>query len=261
MRDSVVLKTTRLSKIFGGLVAVNDLNFQVERNQIKAIIGPNGAGKTTFFNLVSGLIRPSSGMVEFDGRDITGFRSHGICRLGMARTFQNLIMFSKMTCVENVMVGFEARERFSLPGTVFRSGSFRKKEARMRQKAGDLLALVGLDHRASELAGNLPYGEQKLLEIARALATQPHLLLLDEPAAGLNTAEQGHMVELISQIRNMNITILLVEHNMKVVMGVSDEIIVLNYGEELASGIPEEIQGNKSVIKAYLGEEIHFVRD
>jgi len=261
MNDCQLLSVSKVSKSFGGVTAIDKVTFSIGLNRIKSIIGPNGAGKTTLFNLISGVVRPSRGRMQFKGTNLVGLSPNEIGSLGIARTFQNVLLFSKMTVLENVMVGFHRTADYRLMSSLFRTKDFKAQEAAIGTGAGELIVLVGLESRMNETAGNLPYGEQKLLEIARALATAPALLLLDEPAAGLNTAEQDNLIRLIRRIRERNIAVLLVEHNMKVVMALSDEILVLDYGREIATGAPEEIKANQKVIEAYLGKGIEFARN
>jgi branched-chain amino acid transport system ATP-binding protein len=260
MMDEPILKVVDLKKSFGGIMALAGVDFQVSQDKIKSIIGPNGAGKTTIFNLISGLIPPSSGKILFENKNIVGRAPSQICLLGIARTFQNIILFKHMTVLENVMVGRYIREHYSVISSVFKGSAYQLGEKAISEKAMELLNLVGLEKRALELSQNLPLGEQKLLEIARAMATDPKLILLDEPAAGLNTSELDKIITLIQKIRNMGIAVLLVEHNMKVVMEVSDEILVINFGQPIASGTPETIKTDDKVIQAYLGKEVSFAR-
>jgi len=251
-----LLETRGLSKTFGGLKAVQDVDLRVGANRIVSVIGPNGAGKTTFFNCLSGIYRPDGGAIFLDGLDITGRAPHQVCKLGMSRTFQNIRLFPEMSVVENVLVAqFQHRSISPLP-LLLRSRHFCEREKECRDEALGFLDFVGLAHYAEAVSSSLAYGLQRRLEIARALATKPRLLLLDEPAAGMNPQEAVEMVQLISRIRERGLAILLIEHHMKVVMTISDEILVLDHGVEIAHGAPEKVRSDPRVIKAYLGEEI-----
>jgi len=251
-----LLETRGLSKTFGGLKAVQNIDLCVGENRIVSVIGPNGAGKTTLFNCLSGIYRPDGGSITLGGRDITGRAPHQVSRLGLARTFQNIRLFPEMSVLENVLVAqFQHRSVAPLP-LLLRSKNFCAAEKRNRDEAMEFLDFVGLARRAHAVSSNLAYGLQRRLEIARALATKPRLLLLDEPAAGMNPQETVEMVQLISRIRERGLAILLIEHHMKVVMTISDEILVLDHGVPIAHGAPEKVRNDPQVIKAYLGEEI-----
>jgi branched-chain amino acid transport system ATP-binding protein len=257
-----VLNVNAVSKDFGGIRALDEVDLLVNDKEIVALIGPNGAGKTTFFNCITGIYTPTSGDVLIDPsaegrtRRINGKKPNVVTELGMARTFQNIRLFPSMTALENVMIGTHCRTKSSIWGAISRNRATRREERAVVQKAYDLLELVGLDEFVNELATNMPYGKQRRLEIARALATDPFLLLLDEPAAGMNPQETRDLEDLIVGIREkFHISIMLIEHDMKMVMSMSDRIYVLDYGRMIADGTPEEIAANPEVIKAYLGEE------
>ena len=249
-----LLNVSSLHKHFGGLHAVNDVSFGVETGAIKAVIGPNGAGKTTLFNLITGTLGATAGKVQFRGEDIQGRRPHQIAAAGIARTFQNIKLFHDMTALENVMVGRHLRSRAGFAASMLNLPWTRKEEQKIRDKSMELLDLLEIADHADVEATSLAFGQQRAVEFARALALEPRLLLLDEPAAGLNIYETAEVGRLITKIRGLGITVLLVEHDMSLVMDISDEIVVLSFGEKIAEGVPTAIQNNPEVIKVYLGE-------
>jgi len=252
----LLLDARGITKAFGGLVAVNRVDFTVPSEGIVSLIGPNGAGKTTFFNVIAGLYRPSAGRITFDGRDITGLKPHTIARLGIARTFQSIRVFANMSVLENVLIGMHGHLTADPLRIVLGSSAVAAEETQAHKEARELLIFVGLKDRDGEMAKNLAYGDQRRLEIARALAVRPRLLLLDEPAAGMNPEEARRLMEFIRRLRKeLRLTVLLIEHQMRVVMGVADWVTVLDHGEKIAEGAPEEIVRNPRVVEAYLGKE------
>lgn len=251
--QETVLKVANVSKRFGGLQALSDVGITIQRGQVYGLIGPNGAGKTTFFNVLTGLYTPDSGTFELAGKPYTPTAVHEVAKAGIARTFQNIRLFAEMTALENVMVGRHIRTKSGLLGAIFRTPAFKAEEKAIAERAQELLNYVGIGKYADYKARTLSYGDQRRLEIARALATDPQLIALDEPAAGMNATEKVQLRELIDRIRNDNRTILLIEHDVKLVMGLCNYVTVLDYGKPLVSGTPAEVQKNEKVIEAYLG--------
>lgn len=250
-----MLEVTNLGISFGGLRAVDELSMKIEKGSLVGLIGPNGAGKTTVFNMLTGVYRPTDGGIRLDGENLVGKKPHDICRMGVARTFQNIRLFPQQSVLDNVKSGLHNQVTYSLPESMLHLGSYRKKEREMNERALTILRLFGLEDSAEALASNLPYGKQRKLEIARALATNPKLLLLDEPAAGMNPNETGELMDTISLVRKeYGVTILLIEHDMKLVGGICEELTVLNFGRVLCQGKTSDVLNNPEVIKAYLGE-------
>ena len=253
--DKVLLSTEELTIRFGGLVAVDQVSFTVRKGETFSIIGPNGSGKTTIFNLVSGFYRPTSGRIFFRGEGIAGLKPHRIAALGIVRTFQNVRLFKKMTVLENALVGHHTKIRSGFFADLLHTGKQRNEEREIRAQAIRLLEMFDLARYRDEKANNLPYGDQRKLEIVRGLAAEPELILLDEPAAGMNPQETEDLIRLIGRIKDLGVTVVLVEHDMKVVMGISDRVLVLDYGKKIAEGTPNVIRNDERVIEAYLGRD------
>lgn len=252
-----ILQINNLSKSFGGLSAVLDFNFQMDQNELIGLIGPNGAGKTTVFNLITGVYKPDEGEIRFKEQSIAGLPPYKICHRGIARTFQNIRLFKDITVLDNVRIALHQSVPYSFLSAIVRTSGFFKGEAKIKKQAREILKIFNLDDKRDEISSNLPYGEQRRLEIARALATKPALLILDEPAAGMNPNETRDLMELIQWLRvQFDLSILLIEHDMSLVMGVCERIYVLDYGQVIAEGRPAEIRNNQRVIEAYLGEEV-----
>lgn len=254
-----LLEVNNVSKVFGGLSAVTNLKMKLETGELVGLIGPNGAGKTTVFNLLTGVYQTTAGDIVFDGKNIAGKKPSAINQMGIARTFQNIRLFSDLSVLDNVRIAYHSHVAYKLPSAIFRFGSFYAEEEKMKARAIELLKIFHLDGKKDEIAKNLPYGEQRRLEIARALATEPKFLLLDEPAAGMNPQETAELMNLIRWIRDhFQLTILLIEHDMSLVMGCCERIYVLEYGRVIAHGDPETVKHNPKVIEAYLGEEVTY---